>query len=310
MIVKAGKQKRHHFAHKSGGQAHSPESVMHHAGKDMMLQWLKATYPDWTIELEATLGLDSGKTRRADILATSPVAPYQRLAFEIQYSALSAEDWLLRHNDYKSLGIEDIWLWGNAGANFRPDPNFQSDTGAGLLSSAVLDLCNNETGSLLFIDPDEGLIMQGFTAGYLRKVKELYQLQLLESSAGEGALSIFWPPPLQCSEEYYLGPASPHGGPVVLSVFNLEQCGWFEGAFSAKTLAPFLRQISQLKGAFEEMESLEPAGSGHIYSAQEVREMERELLRLGALFNATANQRHCQAYKELHSTWLQAKPQQ
>ena len=62
------------------------------------------------------LAVDNGQ--RPDAFATFPDG--RRFAFKVQYAAITADDWQRRHDGYAAQGIADIWLFGHAGAHFRP----------------------------------------------------------------------------------------------------------------------------------------------------------------------------------------------
>jgi hypothetical protein len=245
MIVKAGSKVQHHFAHTSQDSAHSPESLNHHAGKEMLMRWIQRRYPSLEAELEVTL--ENG--RRADVLVTSPESG-RRLAFEIQYSSISLDDWQQRHDDYKEIGVDDIWIWGHVGANCRRDTEYQGLNGAGLMSSAVLTACAEQTGFLLFINPEQGKIGQGFTLDMLRTVKGL--LNFYEDSFANP----IWPPP-QCDSEYIRNRRYSRRDSIALTSFDIEECELRlaeDGSISmlASQYQPFLLQVAEIEKVVKE----------------------------------------------------------
>lgn len=108
LIVRAG-SRRDHFAHRvTPSTDHAPERLMHLQGKAMIESWLRQRYPRLQVGREVPVGRGG---RIADVLAVSPRGT--RMAFEIQYSELSVDQWRERHEDYAALGIVDVWLWGH-----------------------------------------------------------------------------------------------------------------------------------------------------------------------------------------------------
>lgn len=97
------------FRHGRGGGKHAPESVNHRQGKAVVAEWLRATYPTATVIVEQAT--DTQRSNVADVMLTLDSG--QRVAFEVQYAALSVADWRRRHESYLQQGIIDVWLWGH-----------------------------------------------------------------------------------------------------------------------------------------------------------------------------------------------------
>lgn len=122
--VVAGGARRHHFAHRPGEGEHDavtgPETLWHLSAKDVLSRWA-ATNSDlanWTLHLDDTpITLPDG-WRRPDVLAVSPDGA--KVAFEVQYSALTGTDWKTRHDFYTKAGVVDIWLFAHHGPQWRP----------------------------------------------------------------------------------------------------------------------------------------------------------------------------------------------
>jgi len=57
--------------------------------------------------------------RRADVLLTAQTG--ERVAFEVQYSALTPDAWKRRHESYQRQNIRDVWLFGHTGAQLKTD---------------------------------------------------------------------------------------------------------------------------------------------------------------------------------------------
>ena len=106
--------RRDGFKHYAGSGGHAPESVWHSNAKEVVRRWAQAMCGDYgTVEVEARLG--NGE-RVADVLVRWPV---NRVAFEIQYAALSFAEWQERHEWYVREGIKDVWLWGHTGHHLK-----------------------------------------------------------------------------------------------------------------------------------------------------------------------------------------------
>lgn len=101
--------------HYAAGGNHPRETLDHATACAAVEAWLRVTHPHATITREA---VSPDRSRRADVLATN--AAGQSIAFEIQYSALTADQWRQRHDAYARQGIVDVWLWGHRGHNFHP----------------------------------------------------------------------------------------------------------------------------------------------------------------------------------------------
>lgn len=112
-IVNRG-DRRHGFSHRAGAGGHAPMGVAHLWSQLLIRDWLRATYPTATVDLEVTT--EDG-LRRADVMFTSTSG--RQAAFEIQYAALTPAAWRARHLDYVAAGITDVWLWGHLPPQFR-----------------------------------------------------------------------------------------------------------------------------------------------------------------------------------------------
>lgn len=101
--------KRDGFTHFRGGGGHAPESLNHRQGKAVLAAWLRRQLGDAAVAVEQAV--DTQRSRVADVMATLPSGA--RVAFEVQYAALSVEEWRARHDSYASQGVVDVWLWGH-----------------------------------------------------------------------------------------------------------------------------------------------------------------------------------------------------
>jgi len=109
VIAVARSTRRDGFTHRSGGGGHAPESVHHRQGKAVLAQWLRGLVGADAVTVEAAI--DTQRSRVADVLVTFPTGA--RLAFEVQYAAITVEAWRERHQSYVDQGIVDVWLWGH-----------------------------------------------------------------------------------------------------------------------------------------------------------------------------------------------------
>lgn len=103
--------KRDGFAHRAGsGGRHAPESLNHLQGKAVIARWLRHLLGPAAVQVEAAS--DTQRQRVADVMATLPDG--SRVAFEVQYAAISVAEWRARHDSYAQQGIVDVWMWGHA----------------------------------------------------------------------------------------------------------------------------------------------------------------------------------------------------
>jgi hypothetical protein len=145
LTVVARSERRDGFAHLSSG-GHGGVGVAHLQSQLLLQRWLTTRYPSLQVELEMTT--EDG-SRRADVMAISPVTG-ARIAFEVQYAGMTADEWTERHLSYQSQDIVDIWLWGYGGEHARPEPtDTQSIRGSQTLATVAA-----HGSTILFIDPE------------------------------------------------------------------------------------------------------------------------------------------------------------
>jgi competence protein CoiA-like protein len=159
LIVRAGTRRDHFAHHHAPTQAHAPESVMHLQGKAMIASWLRGLFGGrLKVGLEVPIG---DRARVADVLAVSPTSG-ERMAFEVQYAAITVEEWEARHADYQSRGIVDVWLWGHLPPHCRR-PHGDALEGERAITPAML-ACRTASGRpLLWINPEEQMLAIGLT---------------------------------------------------------------------------------------------------------------------------------------------------
>lgn len=108
--------KRDGFAHPKGTKSHGPESLWHHEAKARIAEWAAAEYPGMHVQLEQAT---DDRKRRPDVTITG--ATGHQVAIEIQYAALSVEQWRERQRDLARDGRSVVWLLGHAGDHFKLD---------------------------------------------------------------------------------------------------------------------------------------------------------------------------------------------
>jgi hypothetical protein len=109
--VNRGARARDGFMHLVRTNDHGPESLFHIEAKGQIAKWLRLRYPRVIVREEEAS--NKNRDRIADIMATAVNG--DRIAIEIQYSYLSPEVWLERHESYRAQNIVDVWLFGHHG---------------------------------------------------------------------------------------------------------------------------------------------------------------------------------------------------
>lgn len=151
--LKAGRKKIWHFAHDMGrgcggpdGPDYRPESREHKLLKWTLHNWLLEELHSAEVDVESRLENRFGKQQLADVLLNLGKYP---VAFEIQRSHISPDEWMDRHHGYSSLGIRDEWIL--VGSSHVSVAEERSDSRAFKLSSLARTIVK-ETGRLLWID--------------------------------------------------------------------------------------------------------------------------------------------------------------
>lgn len=136
------------FKHTARGEgSHNPESVNHIQGKAVLAAWLQEQHPDAVVAIEH--GIDTQRSRVADVLLTRNG---HRVAFEVQYSAITVAEWTERHNSYRAHGVVDVWLWGHTGHQLKVSRANQvatNHTHQALVGSGL---------PLIWFNPDAGMV--------------------------------------------------------------------------------------------------------------------------------------------------------
>lgn len=107
--------RRDGFSHTAGAGGHSREGLFHQQAKALIVRWVQCRYP--TVTAVAEQATDRGD-RRADVMLTWPDGP--QVAVEVQYAAITVEDWLSRQTSYREQGIRAVWLFGHLAPHLRP----------------------------------------------------------------------------------------------------------------------------------------------------------------------------------------------
>jgi hypothetical protein len=136
-------KKRDGLVHWNSKGGHSIESILHSQGCALIENWLRQRYPNSIARREEYTN-EQGE-RRADVLLTAPTG--ERVAFEVQYSALTPDAWKRRHDSYRAQGIVDVWIFGHIGSQLKIDKE-------GLLKPNPTHQAVVKSGSALwFINP-------------------------------------------------------------------------------------------------------------------------------------------------------------
>jgi hypothetical protein len=154
-VVRGGLRRRHHFAHRPGGAKHSPESWHHFSAKHLLGEWARRGGVPGAVRI-AVDDETVGNGQLPDVLVELDDGGL--VAIEVQYAALSAEEWLRRHNGYQSQEIVDLWILGHTGAQLRMRHDSSGDD---RLTARVSNLHQTmlATGVMPYwIDPDNRTI--------------------------------------------------------------------------------------------------------------------------------------------------------
>lgn len=109
--------KRDGFVHPKGSKGHSPESLWHHEAKARIAEWAATTYTGMQVQVEQAT---DDRKRRPDVTITGTTG--HQVAIEIQYAALTVDQWRERQRDLARGGRAVVWLLGHAGQHFKVDP--------------------------------------------------------------------------------------------------------------------------------------------------------------------------------------------
>lgn len=152
--------RRDGFRHLDGStEGHGgPESFHHISGKAVLVDYLRSTYPH--LEVQAEQGIDTQRTRVADVMATNPVTG-NRIAFEVQYASLSPTEWQARTDDYAAAGIPVVWLWGHVGSNMRAT-GFRGEGRPPMVGLSPTLETAAKAQPLLWLNPELGSIGIGY----------------------------------------------------------------------------------------------------------------------------------------------------
>jgi head-tail adaptor len=171
--------KRDHLRHPAGIAGHAPETLLHAQGCAIIQHWLSVAYPNSRVRREEYSN-ENGE-RRADVLLTGPMG--HRVAFEIQFSAITESAWQGRHDSYQRQGIQDVWLFGNTRTHLRT-----RNTGE-LKLAPVHEAVIAAGQTLLFIDPDPIAPMIGYAVGDEKPFDKngFYQLSVATVGSSQNA---------------------------------------------------------------------------------------------------------------------------
>ncbi len=152
LTTHARSTKRDGFAHlgRVDDALHSAESLMHQQAKAVIVSWLRSKYPGVMVDPEVLL---VNGERRPDVYAENPQTG-NRLAFEVQYSALTVREWERRHEWYADHGIVDVWVFGHVGSQRGRARSPEFDVATNALQQHLLA----QRELLWWIEPISGII--------------------------------------------------------------------------------------------------------------------------------------------------------
>lgn len=136
--------KRDHLRHLSSAGGHGHESLFHSQGCALIEEWLRLKYPQCHAKREVYTSPEGES--RADVLITHPSG--ERIAFEVQYSPLTADAWNDRHERYRARGVRDVWLFGHTRKQLKLDDAGRLQSNPALVAVAATGV------PLLFINPE------------------------------------------------------------------------------------------------------------------------------------------------------------
>ncbi|MBG0567826.1 competence protein CoiA [Actinoplanes aureus] len=148
-ITTVGGAKRHHFRHLTTDGSHEPESVEHYTAKQLIGSWIEKQAPGATVHVD---DVTLENKRQPDVYAE---IDGHRIGFEVQYSAMTRQQWQERNDAYTKAGITVVWLLGHTGTHLRATRQGGHD--AVVLSPAARMLLHLSR-PVLWINPFEEMI--------------------------------------------------------------------------------------------------------------------------------------------------------
>ncbi|PRY07900.1 competence protein CoiA family protein [Kineococcus rhizosphaerae] len=109
-------RRRDGFSHYTGSGGHSAEGEAHQQAKAALVDWVQQALGGQGVRA-VTEQASADRARVADVMVTWPDG--RQVAFEVQYAALSVEQWRQRHESYTAQGITAVWLLGHAGRHLQ-----------------------------------------------------------------------------------------------------------------------------------------------------------------------------------------------
>ena len=109
-------RRRDGFSHYAGSGGHNGESEAHQQAKVALQAWVQDTLGGQGVTA-VTEQASADRSRVADVMVTWPDG--RQVALEVQYAALTVEQWRQRHESYRAQGITAVWLLGHTGRHLR-----------------------------------------------------------------------------------------------------------------------------------------------------------------------------------------------
>jgi hypothetical protein len=160
-ITARGRSKRDHFVHMTSSGHGEGEGEWHLQAKALLAEWAQ-TQPGFTGQEEETVSIkDTGRVRRADVMATHSAGA--KVAFEVEYNEYTPEKWRAKQADYDSVNVTCTWVFGHLNRYLRqtrkPTGWPENQTWDRLQWVELTDAVARAGRPVLFINPVERAIV-------------------------------------------------------------------------------------------------------------------------------------------------------
>ncbi|GAA1434429.1 hypothetical protein GCM10009616_28860 [Microlunatus lacustris] len=131
LTTRSGPRVRDHFVHLSRSDGpHGYETLAHHTAKHLLGRHLRQQFPNAEVWVDS-VAVASGA--RPDVLLELPGG--RQVAYEVQYAALTSQEWQSRHERYAADGIRDVWLFG--GPRYQRKPRYVALEGVRIIGPTL-----------------------------------------------------------------------------------------------------------------------------------------------------------------------------